>query len=423
MRRTRDAYRGSVPTDLPAPPAEARPAAGRALDVGVHATFLALVATSTTRYVVRHGADDRWQLVVVLAAVTVVAYGALLVASRHASSRSVPARAATLVLLATWSVLALLAPSFAWCALPLFFVCRLGFRPPWSHVLVGEVAVVTSVALLRLSDGTDWAALVGPPCVAVLLTLVTDRVERDAAARVQLQEQIAQAQARLARSEREAGIVAERERLAREIHDTVTQGLASGVLLLEAADQTWDAAPDDARSAVRRAAVAVRASLADTRNLVHDLASARVDPDGFHASLLAAAQGQVPSACLTTWGDARAVAPEVAHALLRVTQSAAANVAQHAAADRLDVTLTYLPGAVALDVYDDGSGFDPEAVAAPSSTGGYGLRAMRRRVTRLGGTVTVESAPGEGTVVAAQVPTDDDAPAVPVGDDLEEGSR
>ncbi|MFD5334302.1 sensor histidine kinase, partial [Cellulosimicrobium cellulans] len=209
-----------MPTDLPVPPGEARPAAGGALDVGVHATFLALVATSTTRYVVRHGADDRWQLVVVLAAVTVVAYGALLVASRRASSRSVPARAATLVLLATWSVLTLLAPSFAWCALPLFFVCRLAFRPPWSHVLVGEVAVVTSVALLRLSDGTDWAALVGPPCVAVLLTLVTDRVERDAAARVQLQEQIAQAQARPARGGPEAGLVGERAGPPRGNHPT-----------------------------------------------------------------------------------------------------------------------------------------------------------------------------------------------------------
>lgn len=377
------------------------PTASRLLDLGVHVTFLALVATSTTRFVVRHGADDRWQLVVALAVGTVVLYGATLALT----SRPTAARAVTLLLLATWSVLVLLAPSFAWCALPLFFVCRGAFRPPWSHVLVAGVALVTSAALVLLSDGRDGAALVGPLCVAVLLTLVTDRVERDAAARVRLQEQIADAQARLARSEREAGTLAERDRLAREIHDTVTQGLSSAVLLLEAADQTWDVAPDDARSAVRRAAVAVRASLADTRNLVHDLASARVDPDGFHASLLAAAQGQVPAAVLRVEGDPRVVPPEVAHALLRLTQSTSANVRRHAGTDRLDVTLTYLPGAVALDVFDDGAGFDPAVVPAPSATGGYGLPAVRRRVARLGGTVSVESAPGEGTVVAVQLPT------------------
>jgi signal transduction histidine kinase len=68
------------------------------------------------------------------------------------------------------------------------------------------------------------------------------------------------------------------------------------------------------------------------------------------------------------------------------------------------LTLGFLPDAVTLDIYDDGTGFDPKAAAPPSDAGGYGLRAMRQRVEQLGGVFSVESAPGEGTIVAAQLP-------------------
>jgi len=87
-----------------------------------------------------------------------------------------------------------------------------------------------------------------------------------------------------------------------------------------------------------------------------------------------------------------------------VVQSAASNIKLHAAASTATVTLGFLPDAVTLDVYDDGAGFDPAAAAPPSDAGGYGLRAMRQRVEQLGGVFSVESTPGEGTVVAAQLP-------------------
>jgi len=88
-----------------------------------------------------------------------------------------------------------------------------------------------------------------------------------------------------------------------------------------------------------------------------------------------------------------------------VVQSAAANIQQHANAATTTVTLGFLPGSVTLDVHDDGTGFDPSAAAPPSDSGGYGLRAMRQRVEQLRGVFSVESSPGEGTIVAAQVPT------------------
>jgi signal transduction histidine kinase len=85
-------------------------------------------------------------------------------------------------------------------------------------------------------------------------------------------------------------------------------------------------------------------------------------------------------------------------------QSAASNIKLHASATAATVTLGFLPEGVTLDVYDDGTGFDPAAAAPPSDAGGYGLRAMRQRVEQLGGTLSVESSPGEGTIVAAQLP-------------------
>jgi signal transduction histidine kinase len=121
-------------------------------------------------------------------------------------------------------------------------------------------------------------------------------------------------------------------------------------------------------------------------------------------ALLLAARQYVPAATVVVTGGAAPVSPEVRHALLRVVQSAASNIALHASASVAALTLGYLPDAVTLDIYDDGAGFDPAAAAPPSTAGGYGLRAMRQRVEQLGGTFSVQSAPGEGTIVAAQLP-------------------
>lgn len=90
-------------------------------------------------------------------------------------------------------------------------------------------------------------------------------------------------------------------------------------------------------------------------------------------------------------------------ALLRIAQSALANTARHAAASRAEITLSFMDASVTLDVVDDGAGFEPGSVR-PSSDGGFGLPAMRSRAESLGGTFTVESAPGQGTAVAVSLP-------------------
>ena len=203
-------------------------------------------------------------------------------------------------------------------------------------------------------------------------------------------------------------MLAERERLAREIHDTVTQGLTSSLLRLEAAEQIWAQADPRtearAREDVRVATGTLRENLAETRSLVHHLAAPNLESQPIDAALLAAARTHHPRAELRIVGSPIAIPAEVTHALLRITQSAVSNIARHAHAETVGVTLTYLPDAVALDIFDDGTGFEPAPTGSPSARGGYGLRAMRSRVEQLGGTFTVESAPGEGTVVAAQIP-------------------
>jgi signal transduction histidine kinase len=108
---------------------------------------------------------------------------------------------------------------------------------------------------------------------------------------------------------------------------------------------------------------------------------------------------------VTTTGAARPMHPEVEVALLRTVQEALANVAKHAGACRVGLTLSYMEDLVTLDVRDDGTGFEPSAVRANGhGAGGFGLTAMRQRVQRLAGTFAVESEPGAGTAVSASVP-------------------
>ena len=384
------------PTNL-APGTTAATSRFNRIDTAVHLGFAVLLVASAVRYVMRHSPADNL-LVLGLAASACVLYAVIAVLSQ----RRRPWALWMFVLVAVWAVLVIAAPSFAWCSFALFFLCRTAFTGAVAYVAAGAIAAATAAGLFRLSDGTDLAMALGPLAVGALLTLIYDRIERDAAAQRSLHAAIALAQDQLAASERRAGIIAERERVSREIHDTVTQGLASSLLLLEAANRTWP--EPSARQDLAQAGRLLRQNLSETRSLVHDLASPGLDASPLPEALHQAASQYFPGTRLLVTGQPRPVPPDVRHTLLRVVQSAAANIKLHAAARNATVTLGFLPDTVTLDVYDDGAGFDPVAVAPPSDAGGYGLRAMRQRVEQLGGVFAVESTPGEGTIVAAQLP-------------------
>ena len=106
---------------------------------------------------------------------------------------------------------------------------------------------------------------------------------------------------------------------------------------------------------------------------------------------------------VTTTGDPLPLHPEVEVALLRTAQEALNNVAKHAKASRAGLTLSYMGDVVTLDVRDDGVGFEVPAEAGGHGAG-FGLTAMRQRVSRVAGTLAVESEPGSGTAVSARVP-------------------
>jgi len=213
--------------------------------------------------------------------------------------------------------------------------------------------------------------------------------------------------ARLMERAREAGMLDERARLAREIHDTIAQGLAGVVAQLEAADAA-EGDPVLRQRHLDAARALARESLAEARRSVQALTPARlVDarlPEAIADMATAWAQTTQVTVHVQTTGDVRALLPELEVTLFRVAQEALTNVGKHAGATTVWLTLTYMEDVVVLDVRDDGVGFDPGARPGPTAGAGYGLSTMEQRVLRVSGTFTVESAPGEGTAVSASVP-------------------
>ncbi|TCC66043.1 sensor histidine kinase [Kribbella pittospori] len=250
----------------------------------------------------------------------------------------------------------------------------------------------------------------------VMLTLVTHFSEQEeqrsrgrAATIVELQQardENAALQAQLLVQAREAGIADERRRLAAEIHDTIAQGLTGIIAQLQAVATTAD--HEAAREHVDRATELARHSLGEARRSVHNLAPTGLSYDGLPEALRktvdqwAARTGVRTEFTLT--GTAEHLHGEVSATLLRITQEALANVSKHAAATRVGVTLSFMDDEVTLDIRDDGKGFEPMALPARSSTGGFGLEGMRARAERIAGSLTVEAEPGSGTAVSARVP-------------------
>lgn len=210
-------------------------------------------------------------------------------------------------------------------------------------------------------------------------------------------------QATVVAQARESGVQQERQRLAREIHDTIAQSLAGVLAQLQAAQE--EAAPDAVKHRVGRAAELAREGLAEARRSVMNLAP---------APLSGATLADAVSTLVSSWGvrhelraeaavagEPRPLHPEVEATVLRIAQEALSNVGKHASATRVAVTLTYDEDEVILDVRDDGVGFDPTHAAEPSS---FGLRGMRQRADRLAGALEVEAAPGAGTAVSVRLP-------------------
>ena len=361
------------------------------IDIAVDVAFAVLLVVCGSRFVFRHGLDAAGVLVFVGASISWLAY----LAGRIGAPGPARRRVGVALAIAAWVVLVVAAPSFAWCALPLFFAAHRAFSGMWSLVLTITIVLAVGVSLFRWSGWLDYGMLFGPLCAGGILTLAYAALERLHAARGALIAELESTRSRLVSTEREAGREAERRRLAAELHDTVVQGTASALLLLETEhERNGQVSPESAR-----AQDVLRANLVETRRVVHGLSSMQLTEHSL-ASALAESAAEF-GAELHTVGTERSIPEPQAHALLRITQEALVNAARHAHADRVIVTLTYDRGQVGVDIGDDGIGFDAAAASGP----GYGLRAMRWRANAAGGTFEVDSSPGTGTIISATIPS------------------
>ena len=218
---------------------------------------------------------------------------------------------------------------------------------------------------------------------------------------------IAVERARLYDRSARLGAVEERNRLAREIHDTLAQGLTATGLQLESAEALLEtgSSTEKARAALSRALDLTRSNLEEARRSVLDLRAAPLEgrslPEALGVLVDRWEAETGVSARFRAVNGARPLPPRVEVALYRVCQEALTNVARHAGAGGATVRLIATPEAVRLTVEDDGLGFDPSQVTG----GGQGLVGMRERVEMLGGSLTVHSHPGgAGTKVEAAVP-------------------
>jgi signal transduction histidine kinase len=209
---------------------------------------------------------------------------------------------------------------------------------------------------------------------------------------------------------REAGVLDERQRLAREIHDTLAQGLTGIITQLEAAEQAHEDRVVSRRH-VDQALSLARESLTEARRSVQALR-----PETLEGSRLADAIGDMAARWsvstsvplqMETTGRPMPLLVDLEVTLFRVAQEALTNVAKHAVASKVGVTLSYMDDVVLLDVRDDGIGFTPGSASALSQSAaghGFGLKGMSQRLRRVGGRLEIESNPGAGTAISARVP-------------------
>lgn len=205
----------------------------------------------------------------------------------------------------------------------------------------------------------------------------------------------------------EIGAVEERNRLAREIHDTLAQGMTAVALQLEAADALAEsgADPDRIADAVKRALALTRANLAEVRRSVLDLRAAPLEGRTLAEAVTALAQpggDAQPAISVEVTGARRPLPLRVEVGVYRVLQEALANAQRHAHAKTITMRLALQPDRVTCIVADDGRGFDTGRVRR----GHFGLIGMRERARLLGGSLTVESARGRGTRLLLDVPLD-----------------
>ncbi|MCC6500514.1 MAG: sensor histidine kinase [Anaerolineales bacterium] len=218
--------------------------------------------------------------------------------------------------------------------------------------------------------------------------------------RQRLIDDLTRSQANLMRVEREAGRLTERQRLARDIHDSVAQHFTSIIMHLSASRLSK---AGSVQAQIQQAEDAAREGLDEIRRIVWDMQPEPIEK----ASLIEAVEEMAArwsaenraQVKVKVTGVPRPLPESAETALLRISQEAMHNIHKHAQAKHVNITFSFMEDIFAMDIADDGLGFDPSKISA-----GFGLKTMRDRIEELNGTLTVESERGRGTAIAVSLP-------------------
>ncbi len=288
---------------------------------------------------------------------------------------------------------------------------REGDRSSWGlrfHASVPIHVGETVLGVLNVAS-EDWRELSSSELQ--LLHIIGDQIGL-ALQRARLSAEHTRAAARLATIE-------ERNRLAREIHDTLAQGLAAITLQLETADALLSVQPERAQAAIRRALALARSNLEEARRSVMDLRAAPLQDHALPEALsllvkrLRAESSahleyryEPPSGPGSSGEPGRfpPLSPHCEAGLYRIAQEALNNALRHAAAEHITLTLAVRDKMIVLQVQDDGRGFDPERAQEYTREGHFGLAGMSERARLLGAQISIESLPGAGTSISVYLP-------------------
>lgn len=306
-------------------------------------------------------------------------------------------------------VVALSASSIAVAAVPAIYPLVFASLPLRAALIVTTVVNFVPLGLALLVYGTRWPdltlavafTLVGVIAAPVIgITIMTSMRQREKLAA--LVAELAATRAESARLSRQAGAAAERERLAREIHDTLAQGFTSIVALAQAVEPELETDTAAAKRHVELIRTTARENLAEARAMVAELT-----PTALHdGSLSAAIKRQCDrlsaetgiDATMSVDGEVPATGMAADVVLLRATQEAFANIRKHSQASTVTVALTPVERGVRLSIADNGIGLTGEHIE------GFGLRGMKARAAQVGGTMSIKPTPGGGTTVTVEVP-------------------
>ncbi|RII21063.1 Sensor histidine kinase DesK [Streptomyces sp. YIM 130001] len=292
-------------------------------------------------------------------------------------------------------------------ALPQFVVFASGVRSAVVGSGLGAVAI--TVGGLSREGWTDAditantlssLAVCG---VSVAIATLTPRALEIRDERGRLRTRLADTEAELAEAQKRQGAAEERERMARDIHDTLAQGFASIIVLAEAARSGLDRDVELSARQLQSIEQTARENLTEARVLVGAAPSSSVATGSVAATIRRTLDRFTEDTGITVTAELPDVDRDCDRptriALLRCTQESLANVRKHAAAGTVGVVLARTPDGVELEITDDGRGFDT------GSSSGFGLNGMRGRVAELGGALDVTSSPGDGTRVLVAIPT------------------